>query len=277
MVPSAPGRPRQGRHEAAQRSRRSHVSSPDGIRRVEPAQLRRTAQALAAMLAVDTRRLGVLPLAVDDTRIVLAFSSAPSGSVVAEIAMATAKNVVPVLADRVALADAIGRAYPGATRQPGADAHRRAARPSARCRRVRTSTSPRSAAEHSRPRHVATARRLRRARRRDDRAARVPRDRRGSPAVLPGGARARRRLLAAGPGPLPHERVPPARLRRRRAPCHPVRDRRLRRARPAADRDRASPSCRAAWCSSPARPGRASRRRWPRWSTSSTAPRPSTS
>jgi hypothetical protein len=80
------------------------VSSPDGIRRVEPAQLRPTAQALAALLAVDARRLGVLPLAVDDTRIVLAFSSAPSGSVVAEIAMATAKNVVPVLAHRGALA-----------------------------------------------------------------------------------------------------------------------------------------------------------------------------
>ena len=119
------------------------MSSPDGIRRVEPAQLRPTAQALAALLAVDARRLGVLPLAVDDTRIVLAFSTAPSGSVVAEIAMATAKNVVPVLADRGALADAIGLAYPGRDRQSGAHPHRRAARPPARCRAVRTSTSPR--------------------------------------------------------------------------------------------------------------------------------------
>ncbi|MGD9701839.1 MAG: PilT/PilU family type 4a pilus ATPase [Acidimicrobiia bacterium] len=89
------------------------MSSPDGIRYIEPGQLRPTPQALAAVLAADARRLGVLPLAVDETRIVLAFADAPSGSVVAEIALATTKNVVPVLADPVALTEAIATAYPG--------------------------------------------------------------------------------------------------------------------------------------------------------------------
>jgi twitching motility protein PilT len=90
------------------------VSSPEGgIRWVEPGQLRPTPQALAAVPAADARRLGVLPLAVDETRIVLAFSDAPSGSTVAELALSTTKNVVPVLADAAALAEAIAAAYPG--------------------------------------------------------------------------------------------------------------------------------------------------------------------
>jgi len=104
------------------------VSSPDtngsavpqGMRRIEPAQLRPTAQAIGALLAADARRLGALPIAVDETRIVLAFADAPTGSAVAELALATSRNVVPVLADADALAAAIALAYPGPPPSPPA-------------------------------------------------------------------------------------------------------------------------------------------------------------
>ncbi len=68
-------------------------------------------------------------------------------------------------------------------------------------------------------------------------------------------------VRAAGPGPLPRERVPAARLRRLRHACDPVRDRRLRARSASRRRCRVGRTCRAVSCSSPVRPVRASRRR----------------
>ena len=234
----APGRPRQGRtrqHNArgGLTCRRLMASAgsnrPNSVRRRRrsPPCSRSTRGASVCCPLRWTTRASCSPSRVHR-----------SGSVVAEIAMATAKNVVPVLADR-----ALCRAQP--TPDPAVSLTPPAATPSARRRHAHidellghlldaggsdlhlSAGAPPSIRVHGTLRPLDG---LRRARRRDDRAARVPHHRRGSPAILLGGARARRRLLDAGPQPLPDERVPPARLRRRRAPCHSVQDPRLRHA-----------------------------------------------
>ena len=90
-------------------------------------------------------------------------------------------------------------------------------------------------------------------------------------AEVRGAPRARLRLLAARPGAVPRQRLPPARLDRCGVPHHPVRDQDAREpGHPAVGR-RTSPTCRAASSSSRVRPARASRRRWPRSSTWPTA------
>ena len=78
-----------------------------------------------------------------------------------------------------------------------------------------------------------------------------------------GRARARPRLLRPRPGAVPRQRLPPARGRRRGLPPDPVRDQAARGPRRPAVGRRTSPACRAASCSSPARPAPASRRRSP--------------
>ena len=183
------------------------MSSPDGIRRVEPAQTPSdTRRRSPPCCAVDARRLGVLPLAVDDTRIVLAFSTAPVRVSRRQIAMAdgeerrarcsptrrTGRGDRPRLPRphrrcraphrrvRLPTVRRGTRRQSGIDRPAGAEPHRRAARPSARCRRLGPPPLRRSATQRFASTAVATARRLRRARRRHDRAARVPGARRGS-------------------------------------------------------------------------------------------------
>ena len=95
--------------------------------------------------------------------------------------------------------------------------------------------------------------------------------------ALRGRPRARLRVQPARPGPLPRQRVPPARRGRRRLPRHPARDPAARGARRPAGRRRLRAACPAASSSSPARPAPASPRPSPRSSTWPTAPAPTTS
>ena len=88
-------------------------------------------------------------------------------------------------------------------------------------------------------------------------------DRRAEEAVR-GDARARLLVRYPGRRALPLQRVQPARRRRRRLPGHPREHQAVPRARPAGRSSATCPSGRAGWCSSPARPAAASRRRWRR-------------
>ena len=75
-----------------------------------------------------------------------------------------------------------------------------------------------------------------------------------------------------GRHPVPGQRLPAARLVRRGLPGHPAQDPQPGRARPARISRRASRTCPAASCWSPARPARARRPRWPACSTWRTGP-----
>ena len=79
-----------------------------------------------------------------------------------------------------------------------------------------------------------------------------------------GEPRARLRLQRARPGPVPRQRLPPARRPRRGVPHHPVRDQEARGPRRAAVGGELRLAARVASSSSPARPAPASRRPWRR-------------